>query len=288
MSHLMTLIFVLSIALLFGACNSSSKKKSLEEVIPLEETEQQEEIDATDEPEVAISFERINVKESKDGVNYSLNILLPKANNPQTTAIRDALVQGFFDTFSSMEHKSGESIRDFALRQMQELIADKNEMDEEDASEAWQMEFTIDTLRKAKRYIIFTASGYQYMGGAHGGSFGKSLTFRLSDGKQITEFFKNPSDPAIRPLLLQGLCEYFNQGQNPGTVTMDNIGDYLLTDVSELKMPADEPCLMPEGMLFTYAEYEIASYSEGMPEFVIPYKKLMPYLTDEVRQLVRP
>jgi len=44
--------------------------------------------------------------------------------------------------------------------------------------------------------------------------------------------------------------------------------------------------LTEEGVLFTYVPYEIASYAAGTITFIIPYKSISPYLTEEVRRLV--
>ena len=38
--------------------------------------------------------------------------------------------------------------------------------------------------------------------------------------------------------------------------------------------------------MFTYQQYEIASYAAGMPEFTIPFEDLFPYLTPEAKALV--
>jgi hypothetical protein len=37
--------------------------------------------------------------------------------------------------------------------------------------------------------------------------------------------------------------------------------------------------------VFTYQQYEIASYAEGMPSFVVPYPDIEPFLTPEAKAL---
>jgi hypothetical protein len=41
-----------------------------------------------------------------------------------------------------------------------------------------------------------------------------------------------------------------------------------------------------EGVRFDYGAYEIGAYALGMPEVVIPYEKMKPYLTDKVKELL--
>ncbi len=276
-----TLVSVLMLAL-FGGCMQSPKV-----VRTVDDQSQQEAV--ADEQEQALSFERIELKDTDCNLEYSLNILFPEANTPAAKAIREALEQSFYDTSTKFKPKSGENIRDFVHRHHQAMMADKRGIDNESGeSEFWQWEFTIDTVMQTKRFINFAVSGFAYMGGVHGFPFGGGGgTFRLSDGKQITEFFKDPDDPGFRSLLFEGLCQYFNEN-GYGPATPDNLGDFLMVAPSELQLPSEAPCLTAEGVAITYSSDEIAAHCNGEPSFVIPYDQVMPYLTDEVRELIRP
>ncbi len=272
------LVSVLMLAL-FGGCKQSTKPVHAVDGQAREE----QGTAAVVQQEQALTFERIAMEESRGGLNYGVSLLLPEANTPAAKAIRSELVQMFYDTSSELKPKSGESILDFARRQQQAMIADIPEID--DGAE-WAWDFTIDTMMQTKRYINFTVNSYVYLGGAHGSSFGGGTTFRLSDGKRITEFFKDPDDPDLHPFLIEGLCQYFNK-YGDDNVTPDNLGYYLMDDPSTLQLPASAPCLTGEGVVITYSEYEIAPYAAGAPSFVIPYEKVMSYLTEEVLELIR-
>ena len=40
------------------------------------------------------------------------------------------------------------------------------------------------------------------------------------------------------------------------------------------------------GLVFTYQQYEIASYAEGMPSFTIPVKEVVAFLSEDARRLL--
>jgi hypothetical protein len=117
-----------------------------------------------------------------------------------------------------------------------------------------------------------------FTGGAHGMSY---KTFSVVDRKDLRvlsweELFTDPQGPELRPLILAGLREYTGLNEKAPLSS----GIYF----------EDEPAmtanffLSREGLGFHWNPYEIAPYSEGHIEVIIPWEKLEPLLSEYGRE----
>ena len=131
--------------------------------------------------------------------------------------------------------------------------------------------------------VTIDVQEYQYSGGAHGGTTSYGLTFRKSDGRLMGRNTLNNlvGDDEWNDMVKQQLMEYFE------VKTEEELKDCLMdVELYMLPMPQTEPCFTEKGLVFTYQQYEIASYAAGMPSYVIPYDKLKKYLNRTGRQLL--
>ena len=62
------------------------------------------------------------------------------------------------------------------------------------------------------------------------------------------------------------------------------IRDQLFIDGSTIPLPSIEPAPMEKGLCLSYPRYEIASYAAGSVSFIIPYDKVMPFITDNAKK----
>jgi len=149
----------------------------------------------------------------------------------------------------------------------------------------WGYEFALRKGEESDRYVVFQSMDYIYMGGAHGGVTGEgSMTFSKKDGHRIRELVDPSRVDEIQPLLIKGLLEYYSE--NGYDTTWDDLKESLFIEDGFVPLPAWEPYPSPEGLVFTYQQYEIASYAEGMPSFVVPYADIEPYLNPEARAVI--
>ena len=154
-----------------------------------------------------------------------------------------------------------------------------------DQMPGWEYEFNLLTDRETDRYVVFVSQDYVYLGGAHGGVIGRGgLTFDKKDGALVEKFLDPSCLDAIQPLLRKGLVQYFTD--NDMEVAPEELDNILFLETGIVPFPAWTPYPSEDGLVFTYQQYEVASYAAGMPEFTIPYADLLPYLTPEAKALV--
>ncbi len=115
---------------------------------------------------------------------------------------------------------------------------------------------------------------YIYLSGAHGVTSVKYYNVDLQQRKILgyNDIFSENAKEVLHPLLIEGLCHYFDVGK-------DQLGEQLFeSDLQKLNLPESIPALTKDGVLFQYQAYEIAAYAAGCPSFVVPYDKLQDIL----------
>lgn len=151
----------------------------------------------------------------------------------------------------------------------------------------WSYEIAIHERKdlSTDRFLVFTNGCFSFMGGAHGSITGEGpMVFDANTGERFKKFLKERDSEALRQVLLDGIVEFFN-GMGVDA-TRDNIGDYLLYGKEKLTAPVQDPLPTRNGLLFQYQSYEVAAYAAGMPEFLVSYEKIRPFLTDEAVALL--
>lgn len=149
----------------------------------------------------------------------------------------------------------------------------------------WEYDCSIRKTEETDRYLVFLSQDYTYMGGAHGGLLGQGpLTFDKRDGHRIEAFFLPDAETALQPALKKGLLEYYSG--NGVEFSEEDLFDQLFLEGDVIPLPVQLPYPTAEGLVLTYQQYEIASYADGMPSFVMPYEVAVPYLTDDAKDVL--
>lgn len=160
-----------------------------------------------------------------------------------------------------------------------ELRKEREEMQTEVEFEIPLFEYDCNITKDLDKdsFVVYSAGIYEYHGGAHGGFYYSCMSFRKSDGRMMGwNMLKNTDSKEFKELMIDGLCEYLD-------ATPENLEDMLLIEggISQLPLPVCHPCPVETGLSFCYQQYEVAPYAAGLPDFTIPYEKLLPFLTDE-------
>lgn len=110
---------------------------------------------------------------------------------------------------------------------------------------------------------------YTYMGGAHGTTLRTSDTWDFQSGRKLTLGDFYPHNPAYRESILKNLERQVKERlQTSPSAYFD---DYVSLLQSGFK--PENFYMTPEGIVIYYQQYEIAPYSTGIPEFLLPFRK---------------
>ena len=164
-------------------------------------------------------------------------------------------------------------------------LTDEQRQEILDDMPGWEYDFGLLKERETDKYVVFLSQDYVYLGGAHGGVTGQGgLTFDKKDGHLVEQFLDSACLDAIQPLLRKGITAYFSEDDNE--ISPEELDNYLFLESGVIPFPAWTPYPDEDGLVFTYQQYEIASYAAGMPNFTIPFEDLRPYLTPEAKALL--
>lgn len=130
----------------------------------------------------------------------------------------------------------------------------------------------VDKIAETDNFITYETS----MSGSHGGVgwyevFGR--TFSKRDGHKV-KILQNTNSESLKKLLIQSV--------------KDELGgsDMLEGSFFQSPVPETEPYLVDGAVVFVYQKYEIGPGALGAPQIKISKKNMLPYLTDEAKQLL--
>ena len=130
-----------------------------------------------------------------------------------------------------------------------------------------EVEVEIERLDDNNHFITYETKVYQFMGGAHPNREQSGMTFRASDGKQITNFFDKTPESVIKKLIAEDVDEEAKQS------------------VRDNGLPNTPPYLADGSLKYVYQEGEIASNSLGTIEAEIDLGAIIKYFSDEAKAL---
>ena len=163
-----------------------------------------------------------------------------------------------------------------------------DEMEPEARMGAFSKTHEITMLAQTKQYVTYFYETYMYGGGAHGYLTQVGFTFRKSDGRQIP-LLKNTDSPKLAKLIKEGVRRHFSESPDK-PLSDKELLEFLFTEevssLNHLPLPGNPPYLSDKGMVFLYTQYEIGPYSSGIIKFEVPFKDILPFMTDEAKKLI--
>lgn len=166
------------------------------------------------------------------------------------------------------------------------LSAEDRQMIEENTPQ-WEYDLTVQKMVQTPIFAVYRSQGYMYCGGAHGGVVGAgSLTFDCRTGCKIDRFVDPSAVQSMQPLLRKGLMQFYQEGYE--TFSEQDLNEHLQIEGTLIPLPQQTayPNAAGDSLTFTYGQYEIACYADGMPSFSLSVAEVAPYLTDEGRALL--
>ncbi|RFZ94297.1 DUF3298 domain-containing protein [Mucilaginibacter conchicola] len=136
-----------------------------------------------------------------------------------------------------------------------------------------QMFFTMDSYAKVlaqdSSLVTLEYGGYNYQGGAHGGSFTGFINWNRKTGKEVTlkEIIADGKYPELSKIA-EGIFRKSEKLSDTSSLARD----YFFKDN---KFALNENySLTPTGLRFVYNQYEIKPYAAGQTELLVPYSSI--------------
>ena len=122
-----------------------------------------------------------------------------------------------------------------------------------------------------KDFIVFEAFTYMYLGGAHGNSGVKYFTYDINKNKlvKISDILINTKSIELKKIIYNHYLIKYGA----------DAGKNLFEDKKALDVP-DVFYITPNNITFSYGEYEIASYADGIISVTVPLEKIKKFLTE--------
>lgn len=154
--------------------------------------------------------------------------------------------------------------------------------DVRDSEVKFEYSDNFNKMAETDKYITFTHTNENYMGGAHGMHTFFGITIRKSDCRRMGwEILRNQYNENLQKEMRQGLKEYFDVNSDEELKQLFFKEEYAYN----LPMPQCPPLFTEKGIMFVYNPYEIAPYAAGKPTFTIPYAKLKEFTTVTAQKL---
>lgn len=254
---------------------------------------------------VKMNFDSCDNADGTDYASVSINAMFPVGDTPAGAAIRGELLDIMYDQWSHVgisedttpimprySDNLGAGTDPVAyysraiLDYLNALAAEDYKTSGRDDIAPWEYRSDLVASFETEDLVVFHHECYFYMGGAHGGVAGAgNMTFDKHSGALFTDFLKPGILKSIQPLLIEGIQDYYATcGESLGVQDLKN---RLYIEDGLVPLPAYLPSPEAGGLRFVYQQYEIACYADGMITFVIPYDKIMPYLTPAAIRLLK-
>lgn len=151
-------------------------------------------------------------------------------------------------------------------------------------SMVYETDVMLRKICETKDFVTYTNLYYEYLGGAHGITSMAGITFLKPSGERVGYVVDTLKLTELQPILRKGIVEYFQEAEVE--MTEEEIIESLFIEDSIIPLPFCKPYFTKGGLTFLYGQYEIGAYAIGMPNFVVPYETIFPYLTSEGKQIV--
>lgn len=219
--------------------------------------------------------------------NSSSKALTDSVNNWILKCLADSLL------FYEEVFESWDSIREFkgnkdSLLEAARYYTESKLLKEDDRNE-WHQEanikyFCFDSItiypNKGLTSVIFFEQ--TFTGGAHPNALTFNATFDNETG-HIYDFMEIISDTIeLKKMIIQGLKKHYKVS------TEEELRGYTpFSNVDYIPLPQASPYFMEDKLVIQYQQYEIAPYSAGAPQAIIPLKDCEKILNPEILKKVQ-
>ena len=207
-----------------------------------------------------------------------LDVICDRGDAPQTPPEEQRKVCEVFNSRVAELSQSLNTVEKLAENAQEQY----NEMSEEYRRSFgnYSEELSVSESRQSGDLLEVSFQTYGYWGGAHGGSSFFSWHYDLADGKfiELADLCDEPEK--LNQMVANEIISSIEKGNETDGYFEDYAETIRAKERFEVSFGAD-------AMTVTFSQYEIACYASGIPTFEISYDKLVPFLNEYGRRLLR-
>jgi len=205
--------------------------------------------------------------------NNSLTIEFPVVTAPNADRLNES-IQAWVGTRCPLPDTDGD-ISDVRTAQacLDAMTAVCRDQDDPNSDRnACLMHSHVEVATNAHDIVGLTFSGSIFMGGAHGTNYRIYRNLRLSDASDITaaDLLKDPVSDTLRREIQARIRQQYQLSADTALTSAGFFEDRIT--------PTDNVLIQPDGLRFTYQNYEIGPYVLGQPTAFLPYKIVAPLM----------
>lgn len=267
MNKILISVFAISFFMCTTACNSNNTSQPTDSdstAVDSTECEEPEEV-------VEFSVENVQFKDSLSNPDamtsyYTIDVDVPQGDSQLAKSIRQWITNCLSDDYKGKI--------DFSEKMLKSISSKFFKRDDDTPTASRQVE--IKVVYESDDYVTYEVLGSDYYGGAHDIPYNYGKTFDKQTGRIISDDLFESTE-GLAKVIKKHLASYFDENSDVeiDDVLFDNVRD-------EFPLPANGGWLVEDGVKFIYGVYEIVPYAAGMPECVISYDELKPYLAEGI------
>lgn len=209
---------------------------------------------------------------TEPGCTFAIFIYPTIVSGPYEEELREEVNKGFYASFGedSEPFQDRAAMVDTFFNRYNQTKADFPDM-----AGNWYIVRESKVKRVNPRYISMSHTSNEFMGGAHPAYFTVYKNFDLTQGRwlKLEDVFKNPNDPGLIAVVDSAVRAA--RGIAPDA-SLTELGMF-----EETIIPTANFEIRPKGIHFFYNSYDIAPYSMGYSQAIIPFELLSDYLRSD-------
>ena len=217
-------------------------------------------------------YKKERLAEFSNGVRFSFSVDFPDSSVAYAKEIREWLCKKSIETLTLDEADQRKIINDNQLERYVSGLYFSSQKEEygnseEDHPAAEFFELTLQSVKYSSRYVTYQELTHEYGGGAHGYYTERFISYDFVHNQEIDYhyLFEDGCEEQILKLLKDEARKDPHYQEWKPKLCLSHFG------------------LSSKGVVFSFQPYEISCFAAGTFHFVVPYKKLKPYLTDRAK-----
>jgi hypothetical protein len=244
-----------------------------------------------------------NIQQNNDILNSISSIVFNESNNfytikatyPTDPIDKDVVMKNIVESWINKD-KEDWKIGGETYKSEQELRIKYPDMSP--AAYELNIEYTKEISNKFQT-VTYSITKYEFTGGAHGNTTLSTFTFDKNKQIKIEDIINlEKNDINLTRILSAKLSKSLGDGLNEdmlssglGLAFLDKNGNFdqkkCACDGFLFSYNFQNFSILDEGIKFTMPQYSVAAYAYGMPEVIISWQELTPFLTKEFSERVK-